>query len=468
MSGQGMRPCVGVLLKAPRSGLVDISARSDAQAPFEPGGNLPFDDRSVESVCLGDAVTTLSVRDQIQLLMQCRRVSLPGGAVLCAEDDGAATYAVLARWAELVGLVDLAAPRTGQGWQKRAASTDTSPLVSILIPSSNPRYFLECLDSAIAQTYQRTEIIICDDCESDAITRLVASRTGQATIQYVKNPARLRGRANFEKCLSLARGEYIKFLNDDDVLEPECVATLLGAFLQIPDLVLATSHRLRINSASQVIDDMPATRPAVNRDLVIDGVTLANAIIMYGMNFIGEPSTAMFRRRDFEKRPRLDAEHPFHFNGEQVRGAVDLAMWSRLLVQGNAAFFRKRLSRFRIHAEQAQARPNVVALSIAGTRGLQRQWIDLGLFRRYPPHLLLCQPLTRSEAEANDWRAEAVRSLRSPPLPPEVAIRVWRATRRHAFEGDMRALLRHRPDVLRLVSRLPRWLHWFRRKKCLR
>ncbi|MBI4190920.1 MAG: glycosyltransferase, partial [Betaproteobacteria bacterium] len=270
---------------------------------------------------------------------------------------------------------------------------------------------------------------------------------------YVKNPARLGARANFEKCLSLARGEYVKFLNDDDVLEPECVATLLGAFLKIPDLVLATSHRWRINSASQVIDDMEATRPAVNRDLVIDGVTLANAVIMYGMNFIGEPSTAMFRRRDFEKRPRLDAEYTFHFNGEQVRGAVDLAMWSRLLVQGNAAFFRKRLSRFRIHDEQAQAQPDIVARSIEGTRGLQKQWIDLGLFRRYPPHLLLCQPLTRGEAEANDWRVEAVRSVCSPPMPPEEAIRAWRAIRRHAFEGDMRELVRHRPDVLRLVCR---------------
>lgn len=430
-----MRQKVGVLLKARRSDLLDISARTDAQASFEPGGNLPFNDRSVEGVCLGDAAATLSVRDQIQLLMQCRRVLIPGGVVLCAEDDAATTYASLARWAELVGMVDLAAPRTGQGWQKREASTDTLPLVSILIPSWNPRYFLECLDSAIAQTYQHIEIIICDDCESDAIAQLVASRTSQATIQYVKNPERLHARKNYEKCLSLARGEYVKFLNDDDVLAPECVATLLGAFLNVPDLVLATSHRWRINTSSQVIGDMPATRLAVNRDLVIDGVTLANALIMHGLNFIGEPSTAMFRRRDFEKRPHLDAERTFHFNGEESLGAIDFAMWSRLLVQGNAAFFRKRLSRFRIHDAQAQAQPDVVVLSIVGIRGLQKQWVDLGMFRRFPPHLLLCQPLTRSEVKANDWRVEAVRSLRSSPIPPEEAIRVWRATRRHTFEA---------------------------------
>lgn len=438
MAGDAIFPSLGVLLNPRRSDLLDLSARSDAHAAFEPGADLPFDDRGVAGVWLGDAVGSLPVRDQIHLLMQCRRLLQPGAQVICAEVDAAATYGGLARWAELVGLVDLPAPRTGQGWRKRDASTDASPLVSILIPSSNPRYFSECLDSAIAQTYARIEIVICDDCESDAIAQLTAARADRATIRYVKNPERLRARLNYQKCLSLARGEYVKFLNDDDLLAPECVATLLSAFLNVPDLVLATSHRWRINSDSQVIEDMPATRPVVNRDLVIDGVSLGNAMIMHGLNFIGEPSTAMFRRRDFEPRPHLDAEGPFHFNGDEVPGAIDLAMWSRLLVQGNVAFFKKRLSRFRIHGEQAQAQPQVVARSVDGIRGLQKQWISLGLFRRLPPHLLLCQPLARSEAEANDWSVVAARSLPSSGLPKDEAIRAWRATRRHGFESEQR------------------------------
>ena len=88
----------------------------------------------------------------------------------------------------------------------------------------------------------------------------------------------------------------------------------------------------------------------------------------------------------------MDGAGPFHFNGEEVRGAIDLAMWSRLLVQGNAVFLRDRLSRFRIHGEQAQARPDVVDRSIAGIRALQRQWVELGLFQSLPPHLLRVQP----------------------------------------------------------------------------
>jgi hypothetical protein len=73
-----------------------------------------------------------------------------------------------------------------------------------------------------------------------------------------------------------------------------------------------------------------------------------------------------------------------------MRGIIDLATWARLLVQGNAAVFNARLSNFRRHGEQAQADSDVVARNIEGIRGLQREWIRLGLFRWFPPHLLYC------------------------------------------------------------------------------
>jgi hypothetical protein len=130
-----------------------------------------------------------------------------------------------------------------------------------------------------------------------------------------------------------------------------------------------------------------------------------------------------------------DDPRPFQFNGEEVRGAIDLAIWSRLLVQGNAAFFVKRLSRFRIHDEQAQARPEVVARSIVGIRGLQRQWIELGLFRRFPPHFLFCQPLDNGCLAASDWTLAPLRFLGPPNVPPRDALNAWRATKRHAFDN---------------------------------
>jgi hypothetical protein len=213
------------------------------------------------------------------------------------------------------------------------------------------------------------------------------------------------------------------------------VATLVEAFLRVPDLTLATSHRLRIGADSRPLDDMPATRPVIDRDVIVNGTSLANAAIMHGLNFIGEPSTALFRKRDFDRRMHLDGERPFQFNGEEVRGAVDFAMWSRLLVKGNAAFFSRRLSRFRIHGRQAQANPEVVQRSIEGIRGLQRQWIELGLFRRWAPHLLAVQDFPGPVDGAGEWQLAQLCSLPAAAMAPGEALRAWRATRRHAFDS---------------------------------
>ena len=442
MTAEARDLAVDLSLAAPRPGRVDISHRANARSPLKPGGELPFDDRTVASVALGDAVGEFSERDQIQLLLECRRVLVPGGRVDLVEAGAPALHRRLERWAALAGLHEAvevsggvdASQSTANGWSKPAAASDSTPLVSIVIPSSNPRFFLECLDSALAQTYPNIEIVICDDSEADVIAGVVAARAHRVPVRFERNLPRLRTRRNYYKCLSLAQGELIKFLNDDDVLDPHCVERMAKAFVAIPDLALATSHRWRIDAASQVIEDMPATRPIVINDLLIDGVTLANAAIMHGLNFIGEPSTAMFRKRDFGLRG-WDGELPWNFNGEDVPGAIDFAMWARLLVQGNAVFFHERLSKFRIHGEQAQAKGDVVARSVDGIRRLQQQWIRLGLFRLFPPQLMRVQPYRHGLPQGDDWFLEPVRSL--PPLraAPIELIRAWRATR-HPFDNS--------------------------------
>lgn len=425
---------LGFLLQTRRAGTIDLAVRFGADLLFTPAVDLEVEDRSISRIWLGNAVLALSQRDQVHLLGECRRVLLPGGNIALPESTDGTVFDVLARKAELMGLIAVCNDGGAPGWRKQFDLDESQPLVSIVIPSSNPKYFAECLDSAIAQTYAHTEIIVSDDCETNAIQKIFEARQDGVNCRYVKNPVRLRARKNFEQCLALASGTYVKFLNDDDLLEPTCIETLLGAFLSVPDLVLATSHRWRIDESSSVIEDMPATVPITTEDVVVEGTSLANAVIMHGLNFIGEPSTAMFRKRDFEPRPHLQDVSPFNFDGEEVRGAVDLAMWSRLLVQGNAAFFANRLSRFRIHSEQAQARTDVLERSVQGIRNLQAKWIELGLFRAMPPHLLRCKSLARSATLREPWRAQPILSFPSHAEPPEAAIKAWRATRRHGFD----------------------------------
>jgi glycosyltransferase involved in cell wall biosynthesis len=423
-----------IALAARGDALVDIAERADADAPVERGGELPFSDRAVASISLGDAVAAWSVRDRLQLLLECRRVLARGATLRLVESGAAATFEALDRWAALVGFVPLPDAAGERGWRKRCGSHGQRPLVSILVPAWNPRYFLESLDSAIGQTYPSVEIIVCDDSEGGAIGELAATRAKRADIRYEKNATRLRSRTNYERLLALARGEYVKFLNDDDLLEPHCVERMVQAFEEVPDLTLATSHRLPIDAASMPLADIPATCPVVAEDVIVSGVSLANAMIMHGLNFVGEPSTMMFRRSDFDGDAGVAGAGKFHFAGAQVIGAIDMAMACRVLVQGNAVFFNARLSRFRRHGEQLQARPDVVAKSIAGIRELQHHWVELGLFRRVPPGLLEVRPFPDIGRDGEDWQlwrwGPGPRSAQS----MEVEVRAWRNVVRHPFD----------------------------------
>lgn len=399
-----------------------------------PDREWPWRDRSVACWEFDGSIAKLPIRSRLQLLLECRRTLVPEGLIRLAPEASATTFAAMARWASLVGLRPLGTDNLPSGWKKPADPNAASPLVSILIPSSNPRYFLACLDSAIAQTYPNIEIVICDDSEDTAIEAMVRSRAAAVPISFHRNSPRLRTRRNYEKLLTLARGEYIKFLNDDDLLAPDCVARLLQPMLDNPEVSLATSHRQPIDADGHPLPDIPATRPVVDRDLIVSGISLANAAIMYGLNIIGEPSTMLLRRRDFAFRQDLDGERPFHFNGEEVRGAADLAMASRALVQGDAAFLQARLSCFRRHAQQAQARDDVVARSVAGIRGLQNQWIALGLFRRNHPNVLECRELLPTGSGRRHWALAKVLAFAATGHSAEEDQRQWRLVRQHPFD----------------------------------
>jgi glycosyltransferase involved in cell wall biosynthesis len=181
---------------------------------------------------------------------------------------------------------------------KRHREVVGDPLVSILIPAYSGRFFAACLDSALAQTYPNVEIVVCDDAPDSTIEALVGAQVGRRPIRYLRNPVRLGVRANYRRCFEEARGEFVKFLCDDDLLAPTCVARLLDAFRRAPDVTLATSHRQRIDANGDRLGEQPATIPIVGTDTLIAGYTLLNAMLMAGLNVVGEPSTTLFRKAD--------------------------------------------------------------------------------------------------------------------------------------------------------------------------
>jgi glycosyltransferase involved in cell wall biosynthesis len=102
------------------------------------------------------------------------------------------------------------------------------PLVSILIPAYNAQEFLaDTLRSAIGQTWDRKEIIVVDDGSKDqtlTIARQFASDTVRVVTQKNQGASAARNKA-----YSLSQGEYIQWLDADDLLAPDKVARQMAA-----------------------------------------------------------------------------------------------------------------------------------------------------------------------------------------------------------------------------------------------
>jgi glycosyltransferase involved in cell wall biosynthesis len=106
---------------------------------------------------------------------------------------------------------------------------ESVPLFSICIPTFNRRSLLmSAIASALGQSYSNIEVIISDNASDDGTQEAVAA-IGDSRIHYQRNHRNLGPSANWMKCLDLARGKYCSWLQDDDLLLTDFVASSVHA-----------------------------------------------------------------------------------------------------------------------------------------------------------------------------------------------------------------------------------------------
>jgi glycosyltransferase involved in cell wall biosynthesis len=102
------------------------------------------------------------------------------------------------------------------------------PLVSILIPAFNAQEWIaDAIRSALAQTWLRSEIIVVDD-GSDDETFLIAKQFASKQVQVVEQ-ANEGAAAARNKAYSICQGDYIQWLDADDILAPAKIELQLSA-----------------------------------------------------------------------------------------------------------------------------------------------------------------------------------------------------------------------------------------------
>ena len=101
--------------------------------------------------------------------------------------------------------------------------TYTEGLVSVITPIYNAeKYLADTLNSVFAQDYKDIEIVLVDDCSKDNSAKIISEfQKSHPEIVYFLQEKNMGAGAARNKALELARGQYVAFLDSDDIWMPD-------------------------------------------------------------------------------------------------------------------------------------------------------------------------------------------------------------------------------------------------------
>lgn len=243
-------------------------------------------------------------------------------------------------------------------------------MISVCVPTYNgARYLAVAVESILAQTLEDFELLIVDDASTDGTLEIARALAGtDQRIRVEQNPTNLGLVRNWNRCVELAKGEWIKFVFQDDFLAPTCLSRLLEAGERTRLKLVFCDREILIESGAD-----PHLVDAFEHHLVRFGNVFPGQLVVSprdlcraflerrGTNFLGEPTSALIHRSCFSRHG--------DFNPELVQ-VCDLEFWCRVGIHEGVALVNERLATFRVHAGSA------TTANFASSASLLRTAID--------------------------------------------------------------------------------------------
>lgn len=210
------------------------------------------------------------------------------------------------------------------------------PRVSICLPTYNgEKYLTEAIESIIAQTETDWELLICDDLSADGSLEIAESFAQKDwRIKASCNSTRLGLFPNYNHCMQIATGEFIKLFAQDDRLMPSALSGALDAFSD-STVALSTGAKHWIDEHGEVVETI--RQFAEDTTMIADEVIFDN--LMKFTNWVGEPSCVMFPR----KFVGAGFDTALYHSG-------DIEMWFRVLQNGRLHYSSNVQCCFRRHS----------------------------------------------------------------------------------------------------------------------
>jgi len=229
--------------------------------------------------------------------------------------------------------------------------------VSIVIPCYRQAHFLAAaVDSALAQDYAALEVVVVDDGSPDETGRIAASYAARdPRVRWVAQPNRGLARAR-NAGLDASTGDYVVFLDADDLLLPGAIAAGVCALERNPQCAFAQGAFEVIDAAGRLTgEEMDAPHGAGDE-----------YELLLRSNWIWVPAAVMFRRSVFSRVAPFDP---------RVDAAADLEMYLRLARQYPVHRHATLVARYRRHAASMSTDPCVMAPAVHRVLEAQRSYV---------------------------------------------------------------------------------------------
>ncbi|MBQ8029479.1 MAG: glycosyltransferase [Clostridia bacterium] len=130
------------------------------------------------------------------------------------------------------------------------------PVVSVIVPVHNgERYIEESIRSVLSQTYENLELIVIDDGSEDSTAEIVEKLSlNDSRLRFEKNPEKSGVAKTRNRGIELSRGEFVAFLDADDIWSPEKLEKQLQIVEKEGADLVYTSYEI-VNSEGQASRD---------------------------------------------------------------------------------------------------------------------------------------------------------------------------------------------------------------------
>lgn len=221
----------------------------------------------------------------------------------------------------------------------------TPPLVSVIIPVYNGEKYLQaCLDSVSSQTYKTLETLIVDDGSTDRSMEIAENWPGPKTLIRQKNgdvsSARNAG-------AEAARGEFLAFLDQDDLWEPEKVRKQIALFSADPSLDLVFTDLIKFfpGGKRHHASDKHTLALSLTRENLFKKLAVKNVLM---------PSAVMVKKSSFMHAGRFDPS---------FKTCGDYELWLRMAAMDmNFRYLPEPLTLYRYHGENTSRKTEVMHL----------------------------------------------------------------------------------------------------------